>query len=590
MNDYRQLSKEYESSYQEYKKIYRQIGYVVLILVALLILGIYQYFKTESIGYIFGSLALLVIYLIVLKFQDHIKWKRDLAKQQLKINEDEISFVTNNLQPYKNGIEFLEPAHSYANDLDIFGKGSLYQHLNRTATFIGEKTLANTLTTLLPNEDILQNQEAIKELSTQVTWRQKSNAIAQLINDSKKTYEEIIQWTTLRQPKLPPVLRIVAYIMPVITWVIFVRFYNTGASFWFNMSTAAFILNNAILATQFKKIKQELISADKIDAILKGYGLLIKEIEDQHFKSPKLIALQEKIKLNNTLASKQIKELSSLFNSLNAILNVFGTFILNGLFLSHIHILNRLLNWKEQHAALLQTWLQTIGEFEALNSLANFCYNNPENCFPQVNKDYKINFSQLGHPLISSSHRKCNDVSFVNQQFMILSGSNMSGKSTFLRAVGVNMVLTGTGAPICATQASIHPLQVYASMRLSDSLTENESYFFAEIKRLQFIKEALDQKRCFVLLDEILRGTNSDDKQNGTIQVIKKMIERNAIGVIATHDLEVCATTIQYPTQLFNKCFEVEIINNDLHFDYVLRNGICKNKSATFLMEKLGVI
>jgi DNA mismatch repair ATPase MutS len=173
---------------------------------------------------------------------------------------------------------------------------------------------------------------------------------------------------------------------------------------------------------------------------------------------------------------------------------------------------------------------------------------------------------------------------------MILTGSNMSGKSTFLRSLGVNMVLGGIGSTVCASEANIHPLQVLVSMRLSDSLSDSESYFFAEIKRLKQIMDALEEKPAFVLLDEILRGTNSDDKRNGTIEVIKKVIAKKAVGAIATHDIEVCLTTNEYPEILTNQCFEVEIKNNDLHFDYKLRNGICKNKSATFLMQKMGVI
>ena len=166
----------------------------------------------------------------------------------------------------------------------------------------------------------------------------------------------------------------------------------------------------------------------------------------------------------------------------------------------------------------------------------------------------------------------------------------MSGKSTFLRSLGVNMVLAGIGAPVCANKANVHPLSILVSMRLSDSLSDSESYFYAEIKRLKFIMDQLESKPAFVLLDEILRGTNSDDKRIGTIEVVKKMIARKAIGAIATHDLEVCLTTNDYPNQLANKCFEVEIIDNDLHFDYKLRNGICKNKSATFLMKKMEII
>ncbi|RZJ52407.1 MAG: DNA mismatch repair protein, partial [Flavobacterium sp.] len=230
-----------------------------------------------------------------------------------------------------------------------------------------------------------------------------------------------------------------------------------------------------------------------------------------------------------------------------------------------------------------------IGEIEALGSLGNLYYNNPDFTFPEMNSENKISFTNLAHPLLKRDVRVGNDVDF-SPPFMVLTGSNMSGKSTFLRSLGINMVLAGIGAPVCASSATVHPMPVLVSMRLSDSLSDSESYFFAEIKRLKQIMDALEGQKAFVLLDEILRGTNSDDKRTGTIEVVKKMVARNAIGAIATHDIEVCNTTYDYPQDLVNQCFEVQIINNELYFDYTLREGVCKNKSATFLMEKMGVI
>ena len=227
---------------------------------------------------------------------------------------------------------------------------------------------------------------------------------------------------------------------------------------------------------------------------------------------------------------------------------------------------------------------------ETLQSLANFSYNNPDFCFPMLNNDYEVAFTHMSHPLLKVNHRVSNDVTFQPQSFIILTGSNMSGKSTFLRSLGINMILVRMGSVVCASQATIHPMPILVSMRLSDSLSDSESYFYAEIKRLKQIMDALDNQRAFVLLDEILRGTNSDDKRSGTVEVIHKMIQKKAIGAIATHDIEVCLTADEFPNQLINKCFEVTIENNDLHFDYVLRDGICKNKSATFLMKKIGVI
>jgi DNA mismatch repair ATPase MutS len=263
---------------------------------------------------------------------------------------------------------------------------------------------------------------------------------------------------------------------------------------------------------------------------------------------------------------------------------------MNGIALYHLHVYRRLIKWKKKHAQHVNDWLDVIGEFESLGSLANFSYNNPNFAYPTINTNDVIGFTDLGHPLIDRETRVDNSVSFEHQKFIILTGSNMSGKSTFLRSLGINMVLGSIGSCICASSATITPSKVWVSMRMSDSLDENESYFFAEVKRLKQIMVHTATGPSFILLDEILRGTNSDDKRHGTIDVIKKLLSKNVIGTIATHDLEVCLTTDEYPTKLTNKCFEVEIIDDELYFDYKLREGICKNKSATFLMKKMGVI
>jgi len=339
-----------------------------------------------------------------------------------------------------------------------------------------------------------------------------------------------------------------------------------------------------------KRIQIEIANAEDIDKVISQYGLLLKKIEEESFQSQKLHDLQQKLKFKTDDASNHLKNLSELFSNMDTIGNLVAASLFNGTFLFNLHVLRKLLAWKEEHAAILEEWLEVIGEFEMMNSLANLAYNNPEFVYPTINSDFKIDFENLSHPLLNAKNRVGNDTSFHPESFMILTGSNMSGKSTFLRSLGINMVLAGIGSVVCAKNANVHPLPILVSMRLSDSLSDSESYFFAEIKRLKQIMEELEDQPAFVLLDEILRGTNSDDKRNGTIEVVKKVIAKQAVGAIATHDIEVCLTTDEYPDTLINKCFEVEIVDNELHFDYKLRDGICKNKSATFLMKKMGVI
>lgn len=525
-----------------------------------------------------------------MKVHEKISWNRKIKQELITINSNEISYLKGEDIPYEDGTEQIDAHHFYSFDLDFFGKNSLFQNLNRTATYIGNSKLSNLLLSLKTNSEIQTNQQAIAELSEKIVWRQQVFALAKLIKDKKENYHNLIAWASAQQKRIPKILNVVFYITPIIFIASFLVFLFTKESLYSDIALYTFLFNLALTALQVKKIKYEIIGSDRIHETVKKYGIIIEQFENENFKSEKLNLFQKKLSLTTGLASNQIKKLSSLFYGLESIQNVMAAFILDGTILYHLHILSKLLNWKEKYSKEIKNWLEIIGEFESLNSLANFTYNNPNFIFPNLNIDHQIEFKDLGHPLLNKEKRICNDVEFKEKNFIILTGSNMSGKSTFLRTLGINMVLAGIGAPICSSKANIHPLNVLVSMRQADSLNDGESYFFAEVKRLKRIMDKLESERCFVLLDEVLKGTNSDDKQTGTIEVIKKMLAKNAIGAIATHDLDVCQTTNDYPNNLINKCFEVEIIDNDLSFDYKLRDGVCKNKSATFLMEKLEVI
>ena len=524
-----------------------------------------------------------------MKRHSKISRLKDRAEVLKEINQNEISFLKRESIPFHNGAEFIDTSHFYTHDLDIFGKHSLYHNINRTETFKGSIKLAEFLSSKRSNEEILKNQEAIKELAGKDEWRQEIMALGRIQKDSKETYKRLLNWANSSNAELPVRTKILAFAGPLAFAGLLLGYIISGDPSFSKWAGYIFVLNLGILSSSSKFIKREIANTTDIYEVIHRYGLIIEEIEKQNFKSAKLTELQQQLKYNNFNASTEIRKLSELFSRMDNINNLFALILFNGSFLFHIHTLNRLLNWKRKHSKAIETWLDTIAEIEALNSFSNLYYNNPDFVFPQINNSYKIEFENIAHPLLNPASRVGNDVTF-NPGFMVLTGSNMSGKSTFLRSLGVNMVLAGAGGPVCAKRAVVHPLPVLVSMRLSDSLSDSESYFFAEIKRLKHIMDSLSQSPAFILLDEILRGTNSDDKRTGTIEVVKKIATRKAIGAIATHDIEVCNTTFDYPDDLSNHCFEVEIVNNELIFDYKLREGICKNKSATFLMEKMGVI
>lgn len=590
MDFYQNKLAQYSELLKKINKRYNTISILRLLSVFLCLLLLFYYIKTNEILCVASAFLSFIGFIFLMKIHSRLSFQKQLTTAILKINENEIAFLNNKKLPFENGIEFNDFHHAYAYDLDIFGEHSLFQNLNRTATFIGKKTLANQLLHTLPNETILENQEAINELKTKIDWRQEFLALAAISNDSKSSYDSIMHWNSFKNNFLPKVLVVVSIALPVLFFGILTAYFFTSKTILLSYLTYVFIANMIVLGQSFKRIQSEIAKADNVDKIIKQYSLLVEKIEKETFQSKKLMDLQQQLIFRNATASAHLKQLSELFSRMDTINNFVTAIVFNGTFLFNLHVLKALLKWKDNYAAELEKWISIIGELEALNSLANLAYNNADFVFPEINSEYKISFKNLAHPLLNPSGRVGNDTHFYPQSFMILTGSNMSGKSTFLRSLGVNMVLGGIGSVVCASEATIHPLPVLVSMRLSDSLADSESYFFAEIKRLKQIMDALEDQPAFVLLDEILRGTNSDDKRNGTIEVVKKIIAKKAIGAIATHDIEVCLTTNEYPETLANQCFEVEIQNNDLHFDYKLRSGICKNKSATFLMQKMGVI
>jgi DNA mismatch repair ATPase MutS len=317
-------------------------------------------------------------------------------------------------------------------------------------------------------------------------------------------------------------------------------------------------------------------------------------VENTNFKSGYLIDIQKRLVAEEgKIPSKAIHQLSLILNYMDSNLNILVSVILNGLFMFNLHLLLKVEKWKKQNQENVPNWFESIATFDALSSLANFAYNYPLYAYPEpVTTDYKFAAENLGHPLIPYEHRVANDIQINGwNQFAIITGANMSGKSTFLRTIGVNYILAMAGAPVCATKLSFYPIQIHSSIRTSDSLTRNESYFYAELKRLkQIIDELESGKKKLIILDEILKGTNSKDKQAGSIALIEQLLHYKSVGLFATHDLMLGELATRFPGQVNNLCFEIQIENDKMLIDYKLHDGVCKNLNATYLMKNMGIL
>lgn len=592
MNIYQENSNTLRAQNKQLKLQYNYLSTARLAVIVATIIAFYQYLDTQNSYFLYGVVMLIITFLVLVKWHQNVASKRKYITALMQINESEYQYLNTAIPSpdYDNGTTYSNTQHPFTHDLDIFGERSLYHHINRTHTVLGARRLATQLETILSNEEILRNQQAIQELTNKLDWRQSFAAYAKLTQDNLKSLTALQTWKNTTNQPLPQYLKVISYVSPILFLGLLIMYFVTDQLVYLTYLSYLFVCNQLIFGSQFKKISQTIQHSDEIDVMMKQYAKMLQVIELEAFTSNKLQELRQQLILNQSKSSLEIKKLSEIIAQLDTIGNLVIAVVFNGIGLYHLHIYSKLLQWKTTNKQYFEQWLQVISEFEMLNSFANLKYNNPEFTFPSINNECHISFENLAHPLLQAKTRISNSVDFNEPPFMILTGSNMSGKSTFLRSVGINMLLSGIGSPVCATQANVHPMPIFVSMRLSDSLSDSESYFFAEIKRLKQIMDALHQQPTFVLLDEILRGTNSDDKQNGTIGVIEKMIAQNVVGVIATHDIEVCNLKQKYPTKISNYCFEAQIINDTLHFDYTLREGICKNKSATFLMKKMEII
>ncbi len=518
--------------------------------------------------------------------------KREFYEILLKINQAELKSLNGNYEDFKDGEEYNSPEHPYTDDLDVFGKNSLFQSINRASTFIGTDKLADWLINLSKDKNLIQKkQAAIEELSKLTKWRQVFRTNGLLIDEKRQDQEDVAKWAKIKTEFSSPVYVWLLIIVPIITLSMLLLciggFIPEKAFFLY-----VILVPIGISWKNFKKVNIIHKQLGKKTDLLNKYSSLIKSFEGQEFSSEYLkIALAE-IHHKHEKPSQVLKKLAKISSAFDNRLNMLIGVLLNIFLLWDLLQSVRLNRWKKKYGALLPQWFEMISEFDALISLANFHYNHPENKFPIISKDeFYIDAQDLGHPMILKKDRVDNDIKFNGwKNFVIITGANMAGKSTFLRTLGVNLILASTGTSVCANHFEWSPIDVFTSLRTKDSLDKNESYFFAELKRLKNIIDRLNNNQpLFIILDEILKGTNSKDKQSGSMQLIEQLIGLNASGIIATHDLILGELIKTYPENIINKCFEVEIVNDKLVFDYKLKDGVSQNMNATFLMKKMGI-
>jgi DNA mismatch repair ATPase MutS len=582
---------EYLKLNQQFLRINKMISLLRLMVFLVVVFLVYLFASHNLVTASILSLILGAgVFLSLMKYHSKILLEIKIQEAVLRINQNELSALNGNYSVFGDGSEFIDPTHPYSFDLDIFGPGSLFQFLNRTSTKNGADKLASLLKRpYLQPEIIRANQHAVAELSEMKSWRQDFHAIGLVYEDKKSDKEKILNWI-----QLPPLFgnflfSFLIVVIPVLT-LIMIAFLSFGVIN--GQSFLLYLLVPLGIAGSFvKKINHRHTQVSKTSEMLTKYGILLSKIESLNVTSPRLVELKQNLSIGNQSASKSLKKLSSIHTALDNRMNIVSWTLFNGLLLWDILQMRRLENWQKLHRNEIAKWFETIGEIDALICFSNFYYNHPDSSFPEIlSEENHISAEDLGHPFILRNARVDNPLSIQKGQFLIITGANMAGKSTYLRTVGINLILGMCGGPVCASKFSFKPVEIYSSIRTSDSLQKNESYFYSELKRLKtIINELKNGKELFIILDEILKGTNSKDKHAGSEALLKQLITFNASGIVATHDVALGILQESFPEHILNRCFEVDIDGERLTFDYKLRDGVSKNMNATLLMREMGI-
>jgi MutS domain V len=589
--DFDRRSADFALEKNRYRRKARTVAWLRLIIfLAGLSAAIYLFNHNQNqTGFLVAGLS-YVLFLVALKVHTRFQYTQRHFGFLEKINAEELARLKGQLAAFNPGERFRDARHPYTSDLDIFGPHSLFQLLNRAVSSLGQQQLADWLAQGAPAAEITDRQQAMQELAADIGWRQHLQAKA--LHYQHTVEEPFLFFDWLQAPDFyrdKGWLKALVFILPLWTLGGLVYFF-TGHSFY---PAAAGMLAQYLLCFKYTLARDTYYdkSSGMYD-VLRSYRDLLRHLESRPSQARRLVQLQQKLVVAGTPASQHVHQLATIVEYLSARMNVFMSFFLNAVFMWDFWWMYRLENWKKKMAPNLKEVLSVVAETEALASLAAFSYANPGYALPELSpQPFEINTRALGHPLIFSAGRITNDFCQTGAgQTGIITGSNMSGKSTFLRTVAINLVLAQAGGVTSAAAFRFYPAQIFTAMRTEDNLAESTSSFYAELKRLRLLLDlSATGLPVFYFLDEILKGTNSRDRHAGAKALIRQLHHRFASGLVSTHDLELGAMQQEHPDYITNYSFNSSIEGDQIYFDYKLHPGICQSFNASKLMQLMGI-
>lgn len=571
------------------------IGWIRLLVVIAMVGVGYHFYKLDNVFLLFLSEVIIIgcLVITVLYHGNLINKKRE-KEIFISINKKGIGRINGDFKNNEDiGKEYIDEKHSFSSDLDIFGKSSLFSLINDTTTKGGRDRLARELSleTVPTVEEIKEKSEGIKELGKKVEWRQKLRVFGIFnFKNSKKEINEIEELkkfvsTTVERNKYK---KLIAYFMITFTFICIAA--SILGLIRPSYIILVLILDYATLTQLTRKNKEQLEVFSEIKNTIKIYSNAISDIENEEFKSNYINSLKGILKCKDgTSAQEEMKKLSNLSEWIGDSNNNAFYLILNVLLFMDVFILDNLEVWKEKNGNKLESWIDVVSEIDALSSISNLYFDFDTWITPEVVDEKIVIAKEIGHPLLGDKAVR-NDYALDNGKMTtLITGSNMSGKSTFLRTIGLNLILSYIGAPVFANEFKCGRFNVSTCMRTRDNLEESISSFYAEILRIKLLIEKTEKgEDIFFLLDEIFKGTNSQDRHTGAKELISQLMRGGAIGIVSTHDLELCDLEKE-DNRISNYNFREYYEDNKIKFDYKLRKGRSTTQNAIHLMKLAGI-
>lgn len=596
MGFYNQQLSESKSLLKKLQQKIRMIAMGRLATGLAIIVCIYRLFRTY--GAVFWWLAfiiLLILFIFLLRKSGDLQEAEAYQSKRKQINEAEILGLKGQFEHFDGGAGIASPDHPFAFDLDLFGPKSLFQRINRTVTIAGKGTLGNFMAEPAQNGQVIRDRQSmVAAIEKAPLWCQRFQIVGSINEEDPADRKNIEDWL-----QIPPVYfpdkfwKLILSILPVLTVLAWLIYMFGPFPAWPAIGLS--LIQLGITGKQNGRISESHMLISKRAGTLKKYHHLIDLFIQHSFNETGLDNLQLNIKKEQTgkgSFEKFLKLINALDNRLNIIMNV----VLNGLLLWDLNCLYRIEKWKQLFSDQFADWIRISSELDALISLAIYNFNHPDYRTPDIQdrvneKDFLLNIQDGIHPLLYPAPSIPNSIDQpAKLNLFLITGANMAGKSTFLRMIGLNMVLSMAGANVAAKAMVITPVNLYTSMRTHDSLFTHTSFFYAELKKLQWIMEQIRSgNQIYIMLDEILKGTNSRDQHLGSAALIKNIIQNEGRGLIATHDIELTSLANNYPESIKNIAFEIDMQGDKMIFSYQYRDGVCQNMNASTLMRQMGI-